>query len=139
MCDRSGNGSCIRAAAAYYRDSDHVPIRLAQKPTPEEMRRRRQSNPADTEVQVFYALSLVATAAPKIDRTRNRSCCTHTRADLSRPSGPPGVAHYLIHAYDSSDCTDAVWRCTRLSRNRAFRSARLAHAVAHLHATGPVG
>ena len=94
----------IRAATAYYRDAGRAPHPARAKAYAEEMQKAAQSNPKDTEVQVFYALALVATAAPE-----DRSHANQKRAaDILEPiyrdhPDHPGAAHYLIHAYDSSE------------------------------------
>jgi len=61
--------------------------------------------------------------APRSSRSNSRSTRTI-----------PGVAHYLIHAYDYPSVADkglAAAMC--LLRHRALGAARTAHALAHLH------
>lgn len=94
----------IAAAAAYYGDSDHLSHRVRAKAYEEAMGKAARSNPADTEVQVFYALSLIATAPPD-DRTHaNQKRAVAILEPIYRDHPDhPGVAHYLIHANDSAE------------------------------------
>jgi tetratricopeptide (TPR) repeat protein len=63
-----------------------------------------KQNPEDVECQVFYALSLLATASPTDKAHANEK----KAADLLEPlfqkyPEHPGVPHYLIHACDNAE------------------------------------
>jgi len=57
--------------------------------------------PADTEAKIFYALSLVA-AAPPTDKTYANQLKAGAILESLWAKAPnhPGLAHYIIHAYD---------------------------------------
>ncbi len=56
----------------------------------------------DQEAAVFYALALVATAAPEDKRYDNqRKAAAILEPLFAAHPDHPGVAHYLIHAYDN--------------------------------------
>ena len=59
------------------------------------------SQPADTEAQIFHALSLVAAALPT-DKTyaRQLKAGAILESIWARQPNHPGLAHYIIHAYD---------------------------------------
>src|SRR6266481_920308 len=59
-------------------------------------------NPKDQEAAIFYALALVATAAPD-DKTygNQRKAAALLEPMFAAHPDHPGVAHYLIHAYDN--------------------------------------
>jgi len=62
------------------------------------------ANPTDVEVQIFCALGLISNASPT-DRTHFKQ---KQAADLLEPlyrelPNHAGIAHYLIHAYDSQE------------------------------------
>ena len=59
------------------------------------------SQPADTEAQIFHALSLVASALPT-DKTyaKQLQAGAILESIWARQPNHPGLAHYLIHAYD---------------------------------------
>ena len=61
-----------------------------------------ERNPKDQEAAIFYALALVATAAPE-DKTYDNQRKAAAILDPLFASHPdhPGAAHYLIHAYDN--------------------------------------
>ncbi len=62
----------------------------------------QQRNPKDREAAIFYALALVATAAPE-DKTygNQRKATAILEPVFAAQPDHPGVAHYLIHAYDN--------------------------------------
>ncbi len=94
----------IAAAALYYKDADHVPPQARAKYYAHAMAGVAKSNRTDTEAQVFYALALIATAPPE-DRThanQKRAAVILEPIYRDQPDHP-GAAHYLIHAYDSTE------------------------------------
>ena len=68
----------------------------------EAMRGVHERNPADQEAAIFYALALVATAAPE-DKTHGnqRKAAAILEPAFAAHPDHPGAAHYLIHAYDN--------------------------------------
>jgi hypothetical protein len=62
-----------------------------------------QRNPQDQEAAIFYALALVATAAPE-DKTygNQRKAAAILEPVFAAHPDHPGVAHYLIHTYDNA-------------------------------------
>src|SRR6266508_3213257 len=64
----------------------------------------QQSYPKDEEAAVFYALALIASAqalpADKTYAREKKAAAILNRVLVDQPKHP-GVAHYLIHAYDS--------------------------------------
>jgi len=90
------------AALAFYRDysaSDHLARMKLQEKAFDALRR---AHPEDLEATIFYARTLVANAAPT-DQTFAQQIAA---ADLMQPlfdtyPNHPGLAHYLIHAYDA--------------------------------------
>jgi len=61
-----------------------------------------ERNPEDQEAAIFYALALIATA-PAEDRTyaNQRRAAAILEPIFAAHRDHPGVAHYLIHAYDN--------------------------------------
>jgi hypothetical protein len=123
----------IAATAAYYRDSDHVPHLVRAKAYEEGMRLAARSNPQDTEVQVFYALSLLATAAPQ-DRSHGNQKLAATILESIYRDHPdhPGVAHYLIHAYDSAELAPRGLAAARAYSKIAPSAAHALHMPSHI-------
>jgi len=66
------------------------------------MRGVHERNPKDQEAAIFYALALVATAAPEDKTYSNQRTAAAILEPLSAAQpNHPGAAHYLIHAYDN--------------------------------------
>jgi hypothetical protein len=94
----------IAAVAAYYRNSEHVAPQARAKAYETAMAEVARSNPGDTEAQVFYALSLIATAPPEDGTHANQKRAVAILEPIYRSQPDhPGVAHYLIHANDSTE------------------------------------
>jgi tetratricopeptide (TPR) repeat protein len=81
--------------------------------------------PADTEAQIFHALALVA-AAPPTDKTYANQIAAGTTLERiwEREPNHPGLAHYIIHAYDAPPLAGRA-------RVAAARYAQIAPSAAH--------
>ena len=106
------------------------------------MERMTQRYPDDFEAWTYYALTLQA-SAPRNDKSLRRTSCRSAeileRLFKQNPEHP-GVAHYLVHAYDYPPLADKGDPNRRAIRaHRAGRAARAAHAVTHLFDGGDVG
>jgi hypothetical protein len=94
----------IAAIAAYYDDYEHSAHPARAQRYEEAMQAAAKTNPDDTEVQVFYALSLIATAPPEDKNHANQKRASLILEPIYRRfPDHPGVAHYLIHDYDSAE------------------------------------
>jgi hypothetical protein len=123
----------IAATAAYYRDSDHSPHLVRAKAYEEGMRLAARSNPADTEVQVFYALSLIATAASDDRSHANQKLAATILEPIYRDHPDhPGVAHYLIHAYDSAELAPRGLAAARAYSKIAPSAPHALHMPSHI-------
>jgi tetratricopeptide (TPR) repeat protein len=94
----------IHAAAVIFADDATAPYAARLATYEQEMSAVAAANPRDVEAQVFYALALLANASPA-DKTHAKQ---KKAADILEPlyrSHPqhPGMAHYLIHAYDNAE------------------------------------
>lgn len=70
------------------------------------MKKAYDEYPSDLETQVFYAFSLLASGyATPLDRTlgKQREAGAMLDALWRNHRGHPGIAHYIIHAYDYPD------------------------------------
>jgi hypothetical protein len=94
----------ITALTTYYTNYDQLSPQARAKSYSDAMSKLAESNSADSEAQVFYALSLLATAS-LTDKTHPNQ---KKAADILEPlykkyPQHPGLAHYLIHSYDSTE------------------------------------
>jgi tetratricopeptide (TPR) repeat protein len=91
----------IEALAAFYSDADKLghPQRAAAYAAKMQQVARRY--PDDREAQIFYALSLLASADP-LDKTYKNQLEAGGMLEKLFTEMPehPGVSHYIIHAYD---------------------------------------
>jgi tetratricopeptide (TPR) repeat protein len=87
---------------AYYTDYDKVPHGARVQLYLKAMERVAQRNPADDEAQLFYAITLNVGASPS-DKTYSNQLkgAAILEQIFKRQPRHPGVAHYLIHLYDS--------------------------------------
>ena len=115
----------IAAAAAYFNDFEHRVQGMRAQDYQHAMGILAGAYPQDVEAQIFYALALVSTAPPD-DRAHNNQ--KHAGAILEpiyrEHPDHPGVAHYLIHAYDSAELAPRA-----LAAARAY--AKIAPSVPH--------
>jgi hypothetical protein len=115
----------IEAIGAFYRDwgtSDHRARSIAYENAMEQIHLRY---PDDLEAAVFYALALDATALPtdKTYANQRKAAAILEKAQSAEPDHP-GIAHYLIHSYDSAALAEQGLPAAR-------RYAAIAPAVPH--------
>ena len=123
----------LAAISLIYRDADKVEFRnrrLAYEKAMEQLARRY---PDDREAQVFYALALQMTA-PLTDKTyanQLKSAEILERVLRQYPEHP-GVAHYLIHAYDYPAIADRGVGAARLYARLAPEHPHALHMPSHI-------
>jgi hypothetical protein len=94
----------IDALEQYYRDAEHTPPAIRAQRYSQAMAEVARSNPEDPEAQIFYALALIATASPADKTHANQKRAADILEPIYRVQPQhPGLAHYLIHAYDSTE------------------------------------
>jgi tetratricopeptide (TPR) repeat protein len=115
----------IEAIGAYYRDHDAVPVNTRMAAYTKAMEQMTQRYPDDFEAWTYYALTLQA-SAPKTDRTYANQLKSAEILERLFKQNPehPGVAHYLVHAYDYP-------ALARRGISIAGRYARIAPAAPH--------
>jgi hypothetical protein len=123
----------IAAAALYYRDAGRVAPQIRAKAYAEAMAEVARNNPKDTEAQMFYALALIATA-PLEDRThanQKRAAAILESVYRAQPDHP-GAAHYLIHAYDSTELAARGLAAARAYSKIAPSAPHALHMPSHI-------
>jgi tetratricopeptide (TPR) repeat protein len=115
----------IEALSTYYRDHDKVPLDARLLAYTKAMEQITQRYPDDYEAAVFYALTLQA-SAPKNDKryTNQLKSAVILEKLLQQNPQHPGVAHFLIHAYDYPPLAEKGLAAAR-------RYAGIAPAVPH--------
>jgi hypothetical protein len=89
------------------------------------MEQLSRDNPADTEARIFYALAVAQTASPA-DKTyaKNLKAAGILEPLFEQMPTHPGLAHYIIHAYDAPPLADKALVAAR-------KYASLAPAIPH--------
>src|SRR5262249_27212807 len=123
----------IDAIGLFYRDSDKVDHRtraLAYRTALEEMTRR---DPNDHEASIFFALMLVGTAPPSDSTLANQKRAAEIlNGMLEKEPQHPGVAHYLIHAFDYPTLAPLVVPAARSYAKIAPSSPHALHMPSHI-------
>ena len=123
----------IDALDQYYRDWDHTPPTTRAQRYAHAMAEVARGNPDDAEAQIFYALALVATAPPADKTHANQK----RAADILEPiyrlqPQHPGLAHYLIHAYDSTELASRGLAAARAYSMIAPSAPHALHMPSHI-------
>ena len=115
----------LAAVAALYRGYDSMPNVRRLRAYSDTLARVYRDFPNDTEVAIYYALSLVETAS-KTDTTfaRQQQAAAILDPLYRRFPQHPGLAHYIIHANDSP-------RLATLGLDAARRYAEIAPSAPH--------
>jgi tetratricopeptide (TPR) repeat protein len=126
-------GQFIGALALIYRDAANVPYRERAAKYEQAMGEIAAANPKDAEAQVFYALALLANMSP-LDKTHAKQ---KQAADLLEPlyaASPqhPGMAHYLIHAYDNAELAQRGLSAARAYSKIAPSAPHALHMPSHI-------
>ena len=115
----------LAALGALYRDYETVPNPPRLQAYSDTLARVYQANPGDPEVAMYYALSLVATAAATDTTFARQKRAARILNPLFRAHPEhPGLAHYIIHANDSPELA-------ALGLGAARRYARIAPSAPH--------
>jgi hypothetical protein len=115
----------IRAVSSLYDDYEHTDQRTRVTAYERAMAELVAAQPADTEARIFHAIALVATALPT-----DKTYATQIEAGQilealwAKQPNHPGLAHYIIHAYD-------VPALAPRARVAAERYATIAPSAAH--------
>ncbi len=123
----------IAAVGEFYKDSDKTPHRQRALSWRTAMQRLSARYPEDHEAAIFYALALIATAPPGDKTYTNQK---QAAAILNRilPEQPdhPGIAHYLIHSYDSPQLAILALPAARTYAKIATGSPHALHMPSHI-------
>jgi hypothetical protein len=123
----------IEALATYYRDPEHAAPTVRAQRYASAMAGVARDNTGDAEAQIFYALALIATAPPA-DRTHsNQKQAAAILEPLYRLQPQhPGLAHYLIHAYDSAELAPQGLAAARAYSKIAPSAPHALHMPSHI-------
>jgi tetratricopeptide (TPR) repeat protein len=122
----------IDAALALYRDvgPDRRPRLQSYELV---MRAVREQHPTDPEASIFYALALVANA-PANDLTfaKQKQAAEILTPLFARQPDHPGLAHYIIHAFDSPQLAEHGLGAARRYADIAPSAPHALHMPSHI-------
>jgi tetratricopeptide (TPR) repeat protein len=124
----------IDAIRAYFRDHDKLPVETRLVAYNKAMEQVAARYPDDFEAQVYYALTLQA-SAPKSDMTyanQFKSAAILEKLYTQNPQHP-GITHYLIHAYDFAPFADKGIPAARRYADIAPAVPHARHMPAHIY------
>jgi hypothetical protein len=123
----------IEALDTYYRDPDQEAPAARAERYARAMADVARNNPRDAEAQIFYALALIATAPPADKAHRNQKRAAEILEPIFRQQPQhPGLAHYLIHAYDSAELAPRALAAARAYSKIAPSAPHALHMPSHI-------
>ncbi len=123
----------IAAIESFYKDSDKLDHRSRALAYEKVMEQLQARYPDDHEAAVFHALALLATAPPtdKTYANQKKAGATLEKIFAEQPEHP-GVAHYIIHAYDYPPLADRALDAARRYAKIAPDSPHALHMPSHI-------
>jgi len=125
----------LAAITAFYADSGKLDHATRAKAYSEVMNKVYESYPDDHEAAVFYALSLLASEPDEDATFANRKAAAAILEKLfAIDPDHPGVAHYLIHAYDKPQLAELGIPAARRYAQVAPAAPHALHMPSHIFA-----
>lgn len=123
----------IAATEAFYKDSDKVPHRQRALAWRDAMHQLSMRYPEDREAAIFFALALIGTA-PATDRTyaNQKQAAEILNRILPEQPNHPGIAHYMIHSYDSPQLAILALPAARSYARIAPEAPHALHMPSHI-------
>ena len=124
--------SFIRAAGTVYQNANAVPYTTRALNYERAMAELGAQN-KDVEVQVFYALALLANAPPTDkNHLRQKKAAEILEPLYAKYPEHPGIPHYLIHAYDNAELAQKGLPAARAYSNIAPSAPHALHMPSHI-------
>jgi hypothetical protein len=123
----------IAAIDVFYKDSDKLDHRTRALAYEKAMEQLQARYPDDREAAIFYALALQSTAPPtdKTYANYRKSGAILEKIFVEQPEHP-GVAHYIIHAYDVPALAPRALDAARRYAKIAPDSPHALHMPSHI-------
>jgi hypothetical protein len=123
----------IEAAATFYQDAESRAHAERARAYEQAMAAVAARYPKDAEAQIFYALALLSTASPADRAHAQQKRAAQILEPLYRAlPDHPGLAHYLIHAYDSVELASQGVRAARAYSQIAASAPHALHMPSHI-------
>jgi hypothetical protein len=123
----------IAAIEAFYKDGDKLDHRTRARAYETAMDHLQARYPEDHEAAIFYALSLLATTPPE-DKTyvNQKKAGAILEPLFAEQPAHPGIAHYIIHAYDYPPLAARALDAARRYAKIAPDSPHALHMPSHI-------
>jgi len=123
----------IAAIDMFYRDSDKLDHRTRALAYEKAMEQLQTHYPVDHEAAIFHALALLATAPPT-DKTyvNQKKAGAILEPLFAEQPEHPGIAHYIIHAYDYPPLAPSALNAARRYAQIAPDSPHALHMPSHI-------
>lgn len=123
----------LEAIGAFYKDWETVDNQTRKERYAQKMEKMYKENEDDTEVAVFYALALRASALPtdKTYSVQKEAGKILEKLFVKEPNHP-GIAHYIIHSYDYPELAEYGLNTARRYADIAPNSAHAQHMPSHI-------
>jgi hypothetical protein len=125
--------SFIHSLSVFYATASRASVRQASLSYTHAMREAANQNPDDAESQIFYALAFLSIASPLDPVHTNQKWAAQMLEPLyEQHPDHPGLAHYLIHAYDHPDLAPLGVKAARAYAKIAPSSPHALHMPSHI-------
>jgi len=123
----------LEAIGTFYKDWETVGNQTRKQAYAQKMEEMYHENKDDTEVAIFYALALRASAVPS-DMTYSAQREAGKILDdlFEKEPNHPGIAHYIIHSYDYPELAELGLNTARRYADIAPNSAHAQHMPSHI-------
>jgi len=123
----------IAAVETFYRDSDKLDHATRAQAYERAMEQLQARYPDDHEAAIFHALALLATAPPTDKTYANQKKAGAILEPLfAEEPEHPGIAHYIIHAYDYPPLAQGALDAARRYAKIAPDSPHALHMPSHI-------
>ena len=123
----------IHAIGDFYKDWETVDNQTRKELYSQKMGEMFNDYMDDTEVAIFYALALRASAIPTDKSYSKQRAAGKILQDLFQEEpNHPGIAHYIIHSYDYPELAELGLSTARRYADIAPNSAHAQHMPSHI-------
>ena len=123
----------VDAVLALYRSYESVAHRARMEAHEAAMRQVHEQHPEDVEAAVFYARAVIANApASDLEFTRQRHAASILEPLFRDQPDHPGIAHYLIHAFDAPRLASEGLEAARRYAGIAPSAPHALHMPSHI-------
>ncbi len=130
---QSRESDYLEAIATVYDDWNSLDHRTRVLKFEKASRDNYEKYPEDDESAIFYALALAAAADPSDKTFKNQKKAGEILNSIfTKRPGHPGVAHYIIHNFDSPELAELGLPAARKYASIAAASAHAQHMPSHI-------